>query len=1520
MAAICLTAVSSAYGINYNYDEGGADTSWNTADNWSPNGLPTISDGAWMNMADKAVTLPNGTSAQADHLIVGRHATGVSVTLNGGSLDLAGLLFIGQYGDAEGTVTLNSGQLTIGGEFAVSVSGPGTFVQNGGTATAGARFVIGRYNRPEAVGTATLKGGSLTADRIDINPQSRLVMEGGELRLVGNDVSKVNSLISSGQIVAAAGGDPLAVSYAAGSNRTILTGGATPTPPPPPPANDPTLFGNYSGTGASASWHDASLWSPTGVPSVGDEAWMNTPNTSALVSSDADFRKLIISRHTGPVSVTVDGAHLRGTGNSNILFLGQYENAHGLLTLKSGEISVSGEFAVSVSGRADFLQESGTTTVGGRFVIGRYDRPAAIGTATLEGGTLTADRIDINPQSQLIMSGGELRLIGNEQSKLNSLISAGRILVTNSGDPLDVSYDSGTNLTTLTGGAISSPPPARDPIRFSTYLGTTASDLWTDASFWRPQEVPLFGDEVWMNTADTRCRVLGDANFRQLLVGRHHGPVALTIDGGHLQSDAADPGCVIFLGQYENAHGILHLLSGQITIAGELAVAVSGRGEFLQESGTVQVGGRFVVGRYNRPTAIGTATLKGGTLTADRIDVNAYSQLVLQGGTLRLVGNEQSKLNSLISDGRIVAVGQPALQVTYDSGTNITTLTGGDPDGTVPWQVTTTPDGSIPNWDTGNITALPTTEIGPRLPQIVSDGVRQFTPVPTLGVHPRIFFGPEDLPAMRQNLQNTAFGQEAMTTVRHITTISREGRPVYNTLPQSERYYPDGTKRVDNQGIYDRSSVYAKLAIGDASEIGNYLNDGTGANVLACFMTLEAFECLIDEGQPGIVTRQQRLGTAMATWCQAALDDPDFGPGERQKVGGLHMALAYDLNYNAMTTAQRATVRKAIARMLWTTDLFPGIDTDVYATTSNWVTINSFVPIMIMAIEGETDKGTDGWSTGELQAFFHDIMKAHYKFFTYGYYESGAGYEGSGKNYQYNMMMVAYAKRGYNYFTHPNVHAYCKEFLPAILHPYGYGVTTYDTIGGSGTDPVIGGQRYFGHDVIGAKWGYPNDPAVDFVWRNYVMTDYIDAGGQQQFYLDAKEEKITPRSSYFNNLLPAVIMASDFTGGDWGAQNTVAQGHPTFDGKERGLIITRSGYGEDDLQMHFHCRQDTGGHTYGDRNSFALSGLGRLWVRKPMGYIPETEWASSILINDLGVKVTEKDGRKCRQPGRIAQFTDQPLATFATGDATYAYSNEWSWSNRVPGTNAVPSGWAAVTETWNDFRHPNNQLSESYGDIPFYDYAHWLRPGRLEGMVKRDFQPIDNYYRTAGMVRGNYSYALIADDVCKRVGQTHNYKWIAQVPEDLTLMPTSSYSGNLDPVRDLVLMEPAATGTRRLLVRVLNAEGAQVGGLGYLLDKQSNKLWDNNKTARRLVIERNAERPRFRVLLYPYLEGEPIPSHAASGTTYTIGLPGQSDTAQFQTETRSVGGTSVQMSGMLLQRSGATLADTRNKITPIEVR
>ena len=602
--------------------------------------------------------------------------------------------------------------------------------------------------------------------------------------------------------------------------------------------------------------------------------------------------------------------------------------------------------------------------------------------------------------------------------------------------------------------------------------------------------------------------------------------------------------------------------------------------------------------------------------------------------------------------------------------------------------------------------------------------IRQFTQVPEAGVHPRIFFGPEDIPRVRASIENTSVGQAAYGAAKQVIALLVYGRnscggSCYNDIPNEEKNLPNGKQKISNAGLYHSKGIYDDLIAGSCSMVESV--SGTHTNVLGGGMAVEAWDLLIFPDQADANVRKTNLASAMSNWAECVLNNPAFTAdgahgqsATRDLFGGQHLAYAYDLAFNFMSTEQQGKVRKAIAAMIWLPEQFYGIDIEPYATTSNWVTINSFVPAMIMAIEGETEYSIEGWSTSQLEEYFDQIMMAEYKFLTYGFYEEGAGYEGSGKNYQYNAMMPAYAKRGYNFFTHPHTQSYGAKFLPNLLQPFGHSITSYDTIGGSGLDPEWGGQRYHPMDIIGLKWGYPDDAAIDFMYRQFIETPYKDSDGSKQVFIDVFEQKITPRSTYANAFLALLIMPSDYASDDFETMSSSVQ-ELTFYGKERGLVISKSGFKESALSMNFHVRQDMGGHTYGDRLSFTLSGLGRVWVRNPVGYVPETEWSSGILvdgevsndfhilsrynafqnvlmicvscyslINCQGITIAPQDGRKARMPGRLVTFQDNALSTFTMGDATYAYNTAWKWCRCRPvGSDIGIGGWDPVFEVSN---------------------------------------------------------------------------------------------------------------------------------------------------------------------------------------------------------------------------------------------
>lgn len=168
----------------------------------------------------------------------------------------------------------------------------------------------------------------------------------------------------------------------------------------------------------------------------------------------------------------------------------------------------------------------------------------------------------------------------------------------------------------------------------------------------------------------------------------------------------------------------------------------------------------------------------------------------------------------------------------------------------------------------------------------------------------------------------------------------------------------------------------------------------------------------------------------------------------------------------------------------------------------------------------------------------------------------------------------------------------------------------------------------------------------------------------------------------------------------------------------------------------------------------------------------------------------------------------------------------------------------------------------------------------------------------------------------------------------MTLLTGAALPAGANAATDLVLAEPAATGNRRLLVRILRADGTPVGppagasgsSLGYLetvTSPSTTESWN------RLVIERAAVvEPIFRVVLFPFRAGNALPATWTNTSptndyavlNFTAPYAAQQDTFSFRTRTATVGGQSTVVRELILSRDGATLLDYRNQIEPTDLR
>lgn len=815
------------------------------------------------------------------------------------------------------------------------------------------------------------------------------------------------------------------------------------------------------------------------------------------------------------------------------------------------------------------------------------------------------------------------------------------------------------------------------------------------------------------------------------------------------------------------------------------------------------------------------------------------------------------------------------------------------------------------NWYLGD----PTTT-GDRSVTFCYDGARFMPLVPAVGMHPRLLFTGDDLLDIQDRLQTTRVGQAMFQHIQIMTGLLRQGRSWYNALPAALKNMPDGSPRIGNVGYDDQYPVYNDLIQGSTYELRN--NTNAHIDSLLGMMALEAFECLVSIGQPGIWERAQNLRAALDTWAGLYLADPSV---RNATPPLLNLAICYDLNYWAMTDSQLANVRTALVHQV-SKVYYPGVGVPPEAVVGNWVTLDSNQLLALCAVEGEARLDRDGSSWEALDDSFFNGMRSYYKFLTYGWYPSGAPYEGMGKNELSGVAMVAFARRGYDYFGHPHVRKFMNEYRPAILAPFGYGLTQYDVFPSPSQNDTYGYVLYNISDYIGLKWAYPDNPAADFLWRNCVNTRYQSAGTWKTF-LDPR--RFTFRSFAFQDLLAAAAFALDPSSDDWTSQAQAAIGTLDYIDPHGGTGVARSGYAPESTALQFHVRQDFGGHTAADRNTFILNALGRLWVKdQAFAQNHAGKFHNIIQVDGQDMYLTPQDGVKMIIPAKLAGWKSASNACFLTGDATYAYSWQYKWRTYLDGdSQQIDSGYQKESNTFNSFRRTNNLIPENYGNTPLCAFPYWNnggKPGRtiLQGIEKKPYNPMRQVYRTLGLVRGVRPYALVIDDAQKDSAR-HTYTWLAQMPTDLSIFTGSDLDAGLNPATDIEMKEPATTGNRRLLVRILRADGtpAQAAGtkgspLGYLLTDTGRN---------RLVIERrNVVVPNYRVLLYPYTDGDPLPVTTLQGNTLTVQIGSQKDTFTFVPRTATVGGQSVTMSEFTLSRNGSQLLDYRNQIEPAAVR
>ena len=813
----------------------------------------------------------------------------------------------------------------------------------------------------------------------------------------------------------------------------------------------------------------------------------------------------------------------------------------------------------------------------------------------------------------------------------------------------------------------------------------------------------------------------------------------------------------------------------------------------------------------------------------------------------------------------------------------------------------------------------PFEDFGERKVAFDESGVRQLRPAPAPGVHPRIYFGPEDLPDVRRRLRETRCGQEAWKNLLCWTQMMKGEYDDTQDYARPDRFnggfgglhsrvplFRIGVPREGN-ATYDHSpraaAFYKGLIDGDATGVpGFYWNT----------LALEAFRCLIEQDETGARNAARATVTLMKAGQAARAANPkQTGKPPEQPVGGFQLAYVYDFINTWLTPDQRQAMHDELAAGSWSHDNYGTFNT-AETSRSNWATFSYWL-YEVLAIEGEP-----GFNDLKVRGMYRGWRNL----LTYGWFQSGATFEGEAKNQLGMDGIIPFAMRRQEYgfedlCGHPYLRAYADRFLPHSLNSMLTGFHKYDLLGGSRAK----GGGFTPCDMMGLKYMFPQDQTIDWVYRKTIGEDYANLPDRPD--------------GYFNGLLFTAIFASDFDPANNDPER-LGLGH-TFFCPERALLMTRSGWDTDADMLNLHTRAANGGHPFADRNAIMVAGAGRVW--SPNGY-------ASFKTAENSVVCIDGQSQAPGTPGRMVDFQDRPEATFAVGDASYG----WDWKlqqlhenkgyytidDAKSGRIAVPEGTEPEKHSANDFSYL--KLPFGYLNQPAFEAGNWIKPkGALQPTVRAPFFPVQRAFRTAGLVRGAKPYMLVIDDIQKDA-QPHHYDWtlalepdiqIAQIDQkndrEMDIVLTGSDPDQTHPKAKDPLPSALAPGTAiperqpMLLVRVLNrgadpgkpAAEPQIVELPNTAAKLANGTYKYGPV-RRLLIPSDAADPQFKVLLYPYRQGGSLPltTWDAARTAVTVDTGAGKDTVAF-------GAGSLGKTDVKITRGGQEIVSMQQAIAPL---
>ena len=766
---------------------------------------------------------------------------------------------------------------------------------------------------------------------------------------------------------------------------------------------------------------------------------------------------------------------------------------------------------------------------------------------------------------------------------------------------------------------------------------------------------------------------------------------------------------------------------------------------------------------------------------------------------------------------------------------------------------------------------LPGRKASPVVPEIVnSEGFKKenLYHVPPAGVHPRMIFGPEDLPRIRKQLKEIKAGRESLAALR---------KQLADTIDRQGTWENECFQALGEGDLEKFQAVYTGQKIPNGPP-------GTLQNPLVAGLEQKAFLALIDDDSK----MGKRVATAAATLSKflvpkveaeaSSVDGSNFWRSIRRVCGdGAAIGYLYDFSQPYMTRDQAGQMRSLLVKMTKGRYCF-GMDLPPHWRNWNFMGLAIYFPLISLSIEGED--GFDPRIMARGREMVHDYI--NYSLTKNGVSKEGIGYHTAGMSHVVELAL-AMANRGDNVFINDRFRQQIENWCLWAQQPYGADWMSSGDLGTFAPSiDLVEPLHYF----------YPENPKIDFIYQNL---------------LEVRVPAKRPPT------IQSLVMPADPIESKHGKRvdykaGTALSMPNSFYEPDRGYLFARDGWKSDSVSLQFTARNDTRfcSHDFPDRGAFYFAALGRAWSISSMRET-ETKHLNSITIDGKGQAYFPTPATWCG-------VADSPLATFGAVDVKYCY--DWRWMKppflmsaeefeRKPRLASYAPfrerlGPRYARSKWE--RDPLPQVVDYYsgylaGDPGMWDEDSWV--------LRTSFNPVQRAFRTAGLVRGKHSYALVIDDIQKDA-EERLYEWRMIMPNDvdvaemkgndLILCPLTSKhlstATSALPHRDIGKPLPEK-GTPMLLVRILNVEQPEIPTYQpspALETVEFVKTDDTHQNylrslgvGKRLVLPSRSVAPDYKVLLFPFRMGEslPVTTWNADKTTMTLECDGVKDEYLF---------------------------------------